>query len=87
MTEPILPKGCEEHQAKYKDGIWRDYTLTELGWFVHLLVKRSLHRKDYDKREKDLIDARNYLGMMSSKLDFLEEQFREEVAQEQGGNG
>ena len=74
------PKGCEEHQPKYKQNAWQLYTIAELGQWVHLFMKRAEHRTDLAKREKDLIDAQNYLHMMQSKLD--EEKHKLKIAQQ-----
>lgn len=65
------PESIKEHQTKYIEGIWKEYSLYELGWWVHLLAKRSQHRVDATKRDKDLTDAQNYLNMMQSHLDAL----------------
>lgn len=72
--QPKTPKEIEPHQGKYREGAWRNYTLAELGNFVHLLAKRSQHRTDPVKRTKDIEDARNYLRMMKSHLNWLENQ-------------
>jgi len=69
MAETKLPKSCEEHQPKYHNLAWMQYTLAELGQWVHLFVKRAGHRKDTVKREKDLTDAQNYLDMMQAHID------------------
>lgn len=70
---PALPAGCEEHQSKYRDSSWMEYSLFELGWWVHLFTLRSGHRTDAAKREKDLVDAQNYLDMMQSILTWHKE--------------
>lgn len=62
----------EQHQADYKAQAWEQYTMEELGGFVHLLSKRATHRDNSEKRKKDLYDARNYLSMMDAKLKALE---------------
>lgn len=66
---PSTPIGCESHQADYKPHAWENYTLAELGWWVHLLTKRAEHRSNSEKRAKDLHDAGNYLSMMEAKLE------------------
>lgn len=68
-----IPESLIEHQPKYKTGAWQSYSLYELGWWVHLFAKRSEHRSDAAKREKDLTDAQNYLDIMQSKLNELRE--------------
>ncbi len=69
MAEVKTPESLNEHQPKYNEGAWTEYTLQELGNWVHLFTKRSYHRKDHDKRAKDLLDAQNYLNMMQAQLD------------------
>jgi hypothetical protein len=58
----------EDHVKDYKTDAWKRYTLSELGNFVHNLTKRATHRKNVDKATKDIDDARNYLDMMSRKI-------------------
>ncbi len=65
------PEGIKQHEASYKPNAWEEYTIQELGTWVHLLAKRSRHRAS-DKKRKDLADARNYLAMIGSHLDALE---------------
>ena len=62
------PAELSEHSTKYNDNAWRDYTVAELGMFVHLLVKRAEHRADIEKKTKDLNDAQNYLRMMQAHI-------------------
>lgn len=69
LYEAKRPESIKEHQPKYKEGIWRTYSLHELGMWVHLFVKRALHRKDKMKARKDIMDAQNYLNMMQSNID------------------
>ena len=66
------PESITKHAGDYNDRAWEQYTLQELGSFVHLLAKRATHRSDAAKRAKDLYDARNYLAMMTAHLDALE---------------
>jgi hypothetical protein len=61
----------EQHAADYKANAWDQYTLQELGAWVHLLAKRAEHRDNAEKRAKDLYDAQNYLNMMQEKLSAL----------------
>ena len=58
----------EAHAKDYKDAAWKEYTVQELGSFVHLLIKRALMRDNAEKRSKDLYDARNYLTMIVMHL-------------------
>lgn len=60
-----------DHDAEYKPAAWKQYTLEELGKWVHLLAMRAEHRMPGEKREKDLYDAQNYLDMMQEKLNSL----------------
>ncbi len=66
------PKEIVPHAPKYNNNSWQDYTLQELGNWVHLFSKRATHRADPEKRQKDLVDARNYWLMMGSHIDQLE---------------
>lgn len=65
------PEGILPHSKKYKDRAWQNYTLTELGDWVHLLAKRSQHRTDPAAAIKDITDAQNYLDMMEAHLQDL----------------
>jgi len=58
----------EEHQKDYIDLSWKDYELSELGSWVHNLVKRMSHRSVHEKKIKDLHDAKNYWWMMGELL-------------------
>jgi hypothetical protein len=68
MTSPDHA-GLAPHAADYHEGAWLAYTPAELGWWVHLLLKRSAMRADPAKRHKDLHDARNYLEMLAAHVD------------------
>jgi len=70
--ETPTPIEIERYEDDYKEGAWKDYSIAELGHFVHLLAKRATHRSDSEKRGNDLRDARNYLRMIEAKLDALE---------------
>lgn len=61
----------EEYQSGYLPEAWKFYEVQELGWFVHLLVRRSYHRSpdQVEKKLKDLKDAQNYLNMMQAHID------------------
>ncbi len=69
--KPKTPESIKGHSAGYQNHSWQDYTLQELGNWVHLLAKRSQHRSNEDKKRKDLEDAQNYLNMMQAWLDYL----------------
>jgi hypothetical protein len=64
-----LPESCEKHQPDYKANIWKQYSIDELGMWVHLFVKRAFHRDNKEKAKKDLYDAQNYLNMIQSYID------------------
>jgi hypothetical protein len=66
---PNVPEELAEHAHKYHSGAWQEYTLDELGHWVHLFVKRATHRSDTEKKKKDLHDARNYWRMMGAHID------------------
>lgn len=68
------PESIKEYQSKYHKGAWRNYSLQELGMWVHLFVKRASHRADQAKRDKDLTDAQNYLNMMQAYIDDARDQ-------------
>lgn len=67
----VTPAALEPHQADYQPRAWEQYTFAELGDWVHLLTTRAGHRVQGPKRNKDLMDAKNYLEMMRAKLDVL----------------
>lgn len=71
MAEIKTPESLVPHETDYHPRAWEDYTLAELGWWIHLLATRSAHRSDPVKKTKDLEDAKNYLAMMSAKLESL----------------
>jgi len=74
MADPKTPESIIEHQADYKEGIWKTYSLQELGMWVHLFVKRACHRDNIIKAKKDLHDAQNYLNMMQVNIDAIKEE-------------
>lgn len=75
MNEKVdVPEGIKPHASDYKRGAWTNYTLEELGQWIALFAKRSSHRSNLKKREKDLHDARNYLSMLDSQISHLEDQ-------------
>jgi hypothetical protein len=63
--------GLKKHEKDYKKEAWKQYSIKELGMWVHLFAKRSTHRSDEAKRLKDLYDAQMYLGMIQEKLNEL----------------
>jgi hypothetical protein len=67
----MTTEAIKKHESDYKARAWDQYTLAELGNWVHLLATRATHRDNPEKRAKDLYDAQNYLDMMQSKLDEL----------------
>lgn len=58
----------KKHQPDYKPKAWENYSLQELGNWIHLFHKRSAHRDNKEKSKKDLYDAKNYLWMMEQNL-------------------
>ena len=60
--------GIAKHQADYKPEIWRNYSIEELGNWIHLFNKRATHRVNDEKARKDLHDAKNYLWMIEQNL-------------------
>lgn len=72
-----VPENIKPHADDYKDMSWVCYDPAELGQWVALLVKRSTHRSNLQKRAKDLYDARNYLSMLDAQLSCLEDELFE----------
>ena len=68
MEKPKTPESIKKYSKDYTDRSWQDYTIAELGQWVHLLVKRSQHRTAVQKKEKDLEDAQNYLNMIQEYI-------------------
>lgn len=62
------PTSLEPHAKDFHNDAWKMYTPAELGQWVALLVKRSHHRKDPVKAQKDVYDAQNYLNMLQSHV-------------------
>lgn len=63
------PESIKGHSRKYCNHSWMEYSIAELGWWVHLLIERASHRNDLGKRAKDVEDAQNYLNMMQAHID------------------
>jgi hypothetical protein len=61
------------HAPDFNENAYEQYTMAELGQWVHLLSTRAQHRNNPEKRAKDLYDAQNYLDMMQDKLENLRE--------------
>ena len=64
-----MPTSIRENESEFVSGSWRKYSITELGNWVHLLVKRATHRMDAKKARKDLKDAQSYLDIMQAHID------------------
>jgi hypothetical protein len=62
------PERIKPHADKYHDGAWRKYSYEELAQWVNLLTKRAGHRTQFEKSQKDLDDANNYLEMFKAKF-------------------
>jgi hypothetical protein len=67
-----IREALADNQDNYKPLAWQQYTIDELGHWVHLFVKRAGHRSCPDKRAKDLKDARAYWLMMGEIMDSIE---------------
>ena len=67
------PKSIEKYQPEYHLLAWQEYTIMELGAWVHLFVKRATHRTEQAKKDKDLTDAQNYLDMIQAHIDAARE--------------
>jgi DNA-nicking Smr family endonuclease len=65
------PESIQDNASNYKSNAWEQYTLQELGNWVHLFTRRAEHRdaSQVAKIEKDLMDAQAYLDMMQAKVD------------------
>lgn len=66
---PKMPQEVQAHSDGFFPDAWKDYTLSELGGFINLLVKRSLHRGNPERRAKDLYHARLFWRMLGAHLD------------------
>ena len=77
LSVPKLPDSCKPYKEDYAPGSWLQYNLNELGWLVHLHVKQALCRPATAKAREDLVNAQNYLNMMTSKLAWFKEQLDE----------
>jgi len=62
------PQSILKNEPDYKPKAWQEYSLQELGNWVHLLVKRSRMPSNNTKRFKDLGDAQEYLNMMQAHI-------------------
>ncbi len=64
------PETIKKDEPNYRPDAWQEYTLSELGEWVHLLAKRALMRSPEarEKALKDLQDADAYHAMMGSHL-------------------
>ena len=64
------PQSIVKDEANYITAAWQDYTLDELGHWVHLLARRAEMRAPgaIEKARKDLTDAQAYLDMAQAHL-------------------
>ena len=69
---PATPVEILKYDKDYKNKSWMQYSVEELGKWVHLLVKRAEHRTNSVKKQKDIHDARNYWRMMGAYIDAAE---------------
>ncbi len=65
---PVVPPAVQAHSDGFFPDAWKEYTITELGNFIHLMVTRSLHRGSPERRAKDLYHARLFWQMMGAHL-------------------
>lgn len=63
-----LEHRLEEHSVDYLPETWRNYSIVELAWWVHLFMKQAEHRTSVVKQGKDLYDAENYARMLLAKV-------------------
>ena len=70
MKEPEI---IAQDAPKYKPAAWQEYTVAELGQWIHLFLKRAEMRADAQKRDKDIQDARAYLSMIEAHVIAAEE--------------
>jgi hypothetical protein len=73
-VRPLMetPANIQPHQSKYQPDAWQEYTLLELGSWVHCLAQRAAHRRERAQRTNDLEEAQNYLDMMRARLNALQ---------------
>lgn len=62
-----MEENLETHQPKYREGSYNEYDYPDIGYWVKNLIERSKHRKDEEKRRKDLQDALNYAQIFLNK--------------------
>ena len=67
------PESIVKDEPNYKPAAWQDYEVSELGWWVHLFVKRAEMRNNAEKARKDLQDAQAYLDMMQAHINAARE--------------
>lgn len=68
MGELEDPQSIVPHAPDYSDSAWKEYSVSELGWWVHLLVRRAGMRSNPEKKSKDLMDAQAYLDMIQAHV-------------------
>ena len=72
--EVIMEQGCT------KDS-WRSYDEGEYRDWINLLLKRSEHSATLPKKIADLNEARDYLGMLITRLFELQQQQEKQKAE------
>jgi hypothetical protein len=70
--DPTTVGDIAKHEDEYKPSAWEAYSIFDLGCWVHVLASRAKHRAKPEGKAQDIYDARNYLAMMSAKLDEIE---------------
>ena len=69
MKKAQMPTAIKPYQEDYKDGAWQQYSEEDYCDWVRLLMTRARHRTNLAKKQKDLIDAYNYLVMFIAKVE------------------
>ena len=67
------PDSILSHEPDYQPAAWQAYEVSELGQWVHLLLKRAGMRSNVEKARKDVEDARNYLSMIEAHVKAAED--------------
>lgn len=49
------------------------YSFADLGQWVNLLTTRAENRRDFAKKDRDLVDAQNYLNLMQQRFQKIKE--------------
>jgi len=63
-----MNKTLKKHQKDYRPNAFQEYSPTDLANAVAFLIKRATHRLNTKKAKKDLYDAKNYFGILETKI-------------------